>query len=97
MVWSEGGRASKAHSPELVVARVHSWALATIHELRWPFWLVIRVHQRVVIAVCGQWMVGVSVYGQWVVIVVGGGCEQLAMVVGSGGVGDEACSSPMGW
>ena len=57
MVWSEGGRGSRAHSPELivarvlahvivvtrvlVVARVRSWALAVIRESRWLFWLVV--------------------------------------------------------
>ena len=49
MVWSEGGRGNRAHSPELVlahvivvtrvliVARVRSWVLAAIREPRWPF------------------------------------------------------------
>ena len=61
VVWSEGGRGNRAHSPELIiacvlahvivvtcvfiVACVHSWALAAIHEPRWPFWLVICVHR----------------------------------------------------
>ena len=58
---------------------------------------MIRMHRWVVIAACGQWMVGVSIHGQWAVVVVGGACEWLAMVVGSGGVGDEVFSSPMGW
>ena len=43
VVWSEGGRGSRAHSPELIVAHVlvithvRSWALAVIHEPQWPF------------------------------------------------------------
>ena len=93
MVWSEGGRGSRAHSPQLIVARVlviahvlvvtrvltvarvlvfarvRSWALAVIHEPRWPFWLVVgrmrhgswamvkRVHRWVVVAACGPWTV----------------------------------------
>ena len=109
--WSEGGRGSRAHSPELVVARVlahvlvvtrllvvarvRSWALATIRAPRWPFRLVICVRRgswamvrrsSVVVTACGQWMVGVIVHGQWAVVVVGGGCERLVMVVGGGGV-----------
>ena len=109
--WSEGGRGSRAHSPELiiarvlahvlvvtrvlVVARVRSWALAAIREPRWPFRLVIRVRHglwamvsrsSVVVTACGQWMVGVFVHRQWAVVMVGGGCEQLVMVVGGGGV-----------
>ena len=61
VVWSEGGRGSRAHSSELVVmhvlvhapvvthvlivAHAHSWVLAVIREPRWPFWLVIRVRR----------------------------------------------------
>ena len=61
VVWCEGGRGNRAHSPELVIAcvlahvivitrvliiaRVCSWALAAICEPRWPFWLVIRVRR----------------------------------------------------
>ena len=113
VVWSEGGRGSRAHSPELViahvlahvivvtrvliVARVRSWALAAIREPRWPFWLVIRVRRGSwamvkgacrwgVVAACGQWMVGVIVPRHWVVVIVGGGCEQLVMVVGGSSV-----------
>ena len=109
--WSEGGRGSRAHLPELVIARVlahvlvvtrvlvvariHSWALAAIREPRWPFRLVIRVRHgswamvrrsSVVVTACGQWMVGVIVHRQWAVVVVGGGCEREVMVVGGGGI-----------
>ena len=69
VVWSEGGRGSRAHSPELVVARVCSWALAVICELWWPFWLVVgrmchgswamamSARRWVVVPACEQWMV----------------------------------------
>ena len=53
----------------LIVACVHSWALAVIREPPWPFWLVVgrvrrgswamvkRAHRWVVVTACGQWMV----------------------------------------
>ena len=52
----------------LVTTRVRSWALAVIHESRWPFWLVICVcrgswamvkgaRRWVVVAACGYSMV----------------------------------------
>ena len=68
-MWSEGGKGSRAHSPELVVAHVlvvthilvvacvRSWVLAVICELQRPVWLVIRVH-------CGSWVI---VRGRWAV------------------------------
>ena len=101
MVWSEGGRGSRAHSPELIVARVlahvivvtrvRSWALAAIREPRWPFWLVIRVRRGSRLSVGGRrrlWAVdgGGDCSRQWAIVVVGGGCERVVMVVGGGGV-----------
>ena len=73
MVWSEGGRGSRAHSPELVVARilvvtpvlvvarVRSWALAVIREPRWPLWLVVVRARR------GSWVMvkGAHRRGWW--------------------------------
>ena len=62
MEGSEGGRGSRAHSPELVVTCVlvvtpvlvvtcvRSWALAIIHEGWWLLWLVV-VHVH-----CGSWV-----------------------------------------
>ena len=48
-------------------------------------WMVKRACRWVVIAACGQWMVAGD-RSPWAVVVVGGGCEWLAMVVGSGSV-----------
>ena len=95
-MWSEGGKRSRAHSPELIVARVlvvcvliarvlvarvliiahvlvvtriliiarvHSWALAVIREPQRPVWLVIRVCRGLWAIVRGRWAV-VAAYGQ---------------------------------
>ena len=90
--WSEGGRGSGAHSPELViacvlahvlvVARVRSWALAAIREPRWPFRLVIRV-RRGLWAMVSRSSVVVTACGQWMVGVIIHG--QWAVVVVGGG------------
>ena len=80
VVWSEGGRGSRAHSPELVimhvlmhvpvvthvlvVAHVHSWVLAIICEPQWWFWLVVGCVRR------GSW---VMVKGGWLLLLVGSG------------------------
>ena len=44
----------------LTIARVHSWALAIIHEPRWPFWLVVGCMP------CGSWAI-VKGARRWVV------------------------------
>ena len=81
MVWSEGGRESRAHSLKLVVtrvltvarvlvvARVRSWPLAVIREPWWPFWLVVgRVGRGswAMVERAGRWVV-VAACGQWMV------------------------------
>ena len=49
-------------------------------------WAMVKGARRwVVVAACGQWMVAGN-RSQWAVVVVGGGCERLVMVVGGGGV-----------
>ena len=72
VVWSEGGRGRRAHSPELIIACV----LVITHVLivcepQWLFWLVVDhvphgswamvkgACRWVVVAACGQWMLAV--------------------------------------
>ena len=93
-MWSEGGRGSRAHSPELivacvlahviivtrvlVVAHVRSWALAAICEPRWPFWLVIHVRRGSRSSVGGR-------HHLWAVDGGGDCSRQWAIVVVGGG------------
>ena len=89
----EGGRGSRAHSPELIVACVLVVTRVLIaHEPWWLFWLVV-VHMC-----CGSWVmvkgacgwVVVAACGQWMLAgdcsqVVGGHCScRLCRSIGAG-------------
>ena len=90
MVWSEGGRGSRAHSPELVVARV----LVIAHVL--VITRVLTVARVLVVARVRSWALAAIREPRWPFCLVMGARRRLWAVDG-GGDRSRAVGDRRGW